>query len=534
MITQMTIGKKLYLSFGAALALTLIISFLALHSIGKLGSTMQSVIALDARKQFLAGEADVVLSDFLAEERGIIRAAETHDKPSLAKYIKDFQDSADRMKKRLDEFKPLVYTEEGQRALDQVQAGVQSVLSAHEEFLRSAQSGDSRGASAFLRDKLAPQLESTNASAEKLVEYQAEQMKSKQKEAEASVSETRWLTAVMIGLSFLVGLVVVFIVRQINRSLHRTVTSLSESAEQVASAASQVSSSSQSLAQGSSEQAASLEETSASSEEINSMARKNSENSRGAAGLVEQSQQNFAQARQSLDQMVTAMTEINAQSDKISKIIKVIDEIAFQTNILALNAAVEAARAGEAGMGFAVVADEVRNLAQRCAQAAKDTAGLIEESISKSTEGKNKVDHVSAAILVIAEESAKVKTLVDEVNLGSQEQARGIEQVGKAIAQMEQVTQSTAANAEESAAAAEELTAQSGALLEIVEQLGAMVGSHIKRARTSRHAGAKRQRASHPATAVKTPVPATKPALAKPGPEMHKDAFPMDEEFKEF
>ena len=143
----------------------------------------------------------------------------------------------------------------------------------------------------------------------------------------------------------------------------------------------------------------------------------------------------------------------HASSDKISKIIKTIDEIAFQTNILALNAAVEAARAGEAGMGFAVVADEVRNLAQRCAQAAKDTAGLIEESIAKSNDGKPKLDQVAKAIAAITEDSGKVKTLVDEVSLGSQEQARGLEQISKAIAQMEQVTQKTAASAEERSAA---------------------------------------------------------------------------------
>ena len=157
-----------------------------------------------------------------------------------------------------------------------------------------------------------------------------------------------------------------------------------------------------------------------------------------------------------------------------------IDEIAFQTNILALNAAVEAARAGEACMGFAVVADEVRNLAQRSAQAAKDTAAMIEESITKATDGNAKVDQVATAIRAIraiTEEAAKVRTLVDEVNLGSDEQTRGIEQIGKAIAEMEQVTQTTAANAEQGASAAAELQAQSDTLKQVVERLAAMVGA---------------------------------------------------------
>jgi methyl-accepting chemotaxis protein/methyl-accepting chemotaxis protein-1 (serine sensor receptor) len=321
---------------------------------------------------------------------------------------------------------------------------------------------------------------------------------------------------------------------------------LAEGAVQVASAASQVSSSSQSLAQGSSEQAASLEETSASSEEINSMARKNSENSRVAADLMTQSQQKFVQTNQSLDQSLVAMAEINTQSDKIAKIIKVIDEIAFQTNILALNAAVEAARAGEAGMGFAVVADEVRNLAQRCAQAAKDTSALIEESIAKSNDGKVKVDQVATAIRAITEESNRIKMLVDEVNLGSQEQARGIEQIGKAITQMEQVTQKTAANAEESASAAEELNAQSETLKDIVERLTAMVGGGETSNGSARQAPRRNSKASAPRRQVESAAGLT--ALRKavshhageegaPVRVAHgtpKDAFPLEEQFKEF
>jgi methyl-accepting chemotaxis protein/methyl-accepting chemotaxis protein-1 (serine sensor receptor) len=282
------------------------------------------------------------------------------------------------------------------------------------------------------------------------------------------------------GLSCVLVMIVVlagFVVRGINRTIAKAVAELSEGIEQVAGAANQVSATSQSLAQGCSEQAASLEETAASTEEINSMARMNTENSRRAAEVVTQSGQRFDRTRLALDQMVVAMSHINTQSDKISKIIKTIDEIAFQTNILALNAAVEAARAGEAGMGFAVVADEVRNLAQRCAQAAKDTTGLIEESIAKSGDGKLKVDDMVTAIRAVTEEAVKVKTLVDEVNAGSQEQAVGIDRIGKAMTQMDRVTQQTAAGAEESASAAEELNAQSETLKDIVRQLAVLVGS---------------------------------------------------------
>ncbi len=268
----------------------------------------------------------------------------------------------------------------------------------------------------------------------------------------------------------------IWISGSINRGLFEGIRAMKLVASQLATSSAEIASSSQSLAQGASEGAASLEQTSASSEEINAMARKNAQSAESAAALVSQSQQNSSVTTQSIEKMVGAMAEVTASSDRISKIIKVIDEIAFQTNILALNAAVEAARAGGAGVSFAVVAEEVRNLAHRCAQAASETAVLIEESIVKSNEGKAQVDQVAAAVRAITADSAKLKTLVDEVSTGSVEQTRGIEQVARAIVHMEKVTQSTAASAEENAAASETLTAESKGLEEAIERLAAMVG----------------------------------------------------------
>jgi len=264
--------------------------------------------------------------------------------------------------------------------------------------------------------------------------------------------------------------------RSITGPVVQVVSELSEGAAQISAAASQVATSSQSLAQGSSQQAASLEETSSATEEINSMARRNSGNTEAMTKLAAASQSEFEDTKQHMGDMVVAMDEINDASSKISKIIRTIDAIAFQTNILALNAAVEAARAGEAGMGFAVVADEVRTLAQRSAQAAKDTADLIEDSVAKSSGGKEKLRLVTDSMERIAGISAEINTLVNEVGNGSHEQTDGIGQISRALSQMESVTQGAAASAEQSAAAAEQLNAQSEALNELVARLSTVVG----------------------------------------------------------
>jgi len=355
-------------------------------------------------------------------------------------------------------------------------------------------------------------------------------------------------------LSLCIGAMVAVALGMTYASLRGIAGNMVEGSDQVASAAVQVSSASQSLAQGASEQAASLEQTSSSSEEINSMTHKNAENTKTATELTGQVDQQVTAANETLEQMVVSMNEIKASSDKVSKIIKVIDEIAFQTNILALNAAVEAARAGEAGMGFAVVADEVRNLAQRCAQAAKDTASLIEESIAKSHDGIAKLDLVAEAIRSITGSASQVKHLVDEVHVGSEEQKRGIDQIAQAIAQMQQVTQKNAANAEESASASEELSAHAESMRAVADKLQELVGGAEKDGphRDLRGAPARPQPAPAPvapapkageaagglaalraAVARKQPHPAAQSAPVAAG-KLDRSALPLDEDFKEF
>jgi methyl-accepting chemotaxis protein len=276
-----------------------------------------------------------------------------------------------------------------------------------------------------------------------------------------------------LGIALFLGF---YLSASITRPINRIIQALDNGAGQVAAASTEVASSSQSLAAGSSQQAASLEETTASVEELSSMTNQNSDNATQANSLTQDTTNTVEQANKSMTGLTTAMKEISAASDETAKIIKNIDEIAFQTNLLALNAAVEAARAGEAGAGFAVVADEVRNLAMRAAEAAQNTANLIETTVIKVKEGSMLVDKTAEAFAKVSTSTNKVNELVREIAAASQEQAQGVSQINKALAEMDRIVQQNAANAEESASASEELSAQAqqmkGAVGELVDLVG--------------------------------------------------------------
>jgi methyl-accepting chemotaxis protein len=288
------------------------------------------------------------------------------------------------------------------------------------------------------------------------------------------------LVAVIVGVGTAVALGLL-ITRGIKKALQRVAGQLDDGANQVSDAAGQVSSAAQQLAEGASEQASSLEETSSALEEMAAMTRTNAENSKQANDLAGQARQAAAEGDQSMVKLNEAMTAIRESSSKISRIIKVIEEIAFQTNLLALNAAVEAARAGEHGKGFAGVAEEVRNLAQRCATAARDTTGLIEDAVQRAQQGTQVSTEVGKSLGAIVNQASKVSELINGIARASAEQAQGVEQVNVAVSQMDKLTQQSAAGAEESASAAEELSAQAQTVKGMVAELVAVVGSACRR-----------------------------------------------------
>ena len=469
----MTIGKKFALTCAGLIGAATLLSAVAAHGLSSLNETTQLIVSdpLPGVTTITAAQAAIL------DVRGDVwRHMASTGAAEKAACDRDIERSERLAQQALQKYDGTITTADDRALQEKVLALWGTYRQKIQGSLALSREGKNADAAVKYTAEVAPVKDALSVVLQQQVDLNAAMGERLAAESRTVYGRARWtlgITLVLCGLAG--GWLAFYIIRSVSGVLRRTVAELTAGSGQVASASGQITSSSQALAQGASEQAASLEQTSASTEEINSMARKNSENSRAAAGLVTESQNKFSEATLMLDQMVDAMDEINGSSDRISKIIKVIDEIAFQTNILALNAAVEAARAGEAGMGFAVVADEVRNLAQRSAQAAKDTAKLIEESIGKARGGKVSVNQVTEAIRAVTEDIGKVKVLVDEVSAASEEQARGIDQIAKGVAEMSRVTQNNAASAEQSASAATELASQAEAVKDVIGRLNSLV-----------------------------------------------------------
>ena len=436
--------------------------------------------------------------------------------------------------------------------LNKAQQIREDVVKARTEILKASRAATNAEASAAVyelcRKKLDAAVDAYDAEMELV---QAQEKKEATDSEETMYAAAKWanvcLVAGAVSALLLAVLIGMWIVNNTNSVLKRVSATLMGGAEQVTSAAGQVSSSSQSLAEGSSSQAASVEETSASLEETASMAKRNSENSAEATRIAKEARTAADRGVADMATMSTAMTAIKASSDDVAKILRTIDEIAFQTNILALNAAVEAARAGEAGMGFAVVADEVRNLAQRSATAAKETAAKIETAIKSTAEGVSVSGKVASALNEITDKIRQVDDLAAEVATASKEQTSGIAQINMAVSQMDKITQSNAANAEESAAAAEELSSQAIAMREAVTELlqlvsGAASPGGNRSAAPVNHPVLKKPKTPPAVTIAQAGKDimlfgddqASRPASSAAKAAAARDAIPLESAFKDF
>ncbi len=433
----------------------------AQHSLDRVGNVL-------AKRRFQARTVESTLNAIRNAEKVVVLDETPQGKAAWAAKLdaleKDLMAAMEAYRK--------VASAEGLAELDQIRTLHGQWKPVDQEIVRLALAGRTRDAAALAMGKSRDLLLEVGKHTEKLSDQAnrdigAAMMDSESAAAMAMISFVG-ISVFAIAVSILLA---IFIMRSLSRSIGQIIADLNASSQQTLSASQQVSASSQSLAQGASEQAASLEETSSTLEEISALTKQNADTANQAETLSGAAQAGTLKGSESMTQMVQRINEIKSASDKTAKIIKTIDEIAFQTNLLALNAAVEAARAGEAGRGFAVVAEEVRNLAIRCAQAAKDTSALIEDSQEKAAQGVTSSEQVNTLLKEALKAVEQVNGLVQQVAATSKEQTKGVDQINGAVTQMNQVTQASAANAEETAAASEELSAQAETLTGIVSHL---------------------------------------------------------------
>jgi len=426
------------------------------------------------------------------------------------------------------EYESSITTERDRKLFEAMQQPLAEYRKMRGEVLALAEAGKREEAVNLLKAGLRPAYKKFEESLNDLIAFNIENSNTQGAAITEDVTTAKTGIATGLLLAIAAGAAIgIFLSRSISSALNKVISSLTEGSEQVSSASGQVSQSSQQMAEGASEQASSLEETSASLEEMSSMTKQNSDNAKQANLMANDTRQAVEKSRSAMSRMSEAIGQIKESSDQTAKIVKTIDEIAFQTNLLALNAAVEAARAGDAGKGFAVVAEEVRNLAQRSAEAAKTTSSLIEQSQKNSDNGVAVSQEVAGILTQIVDSVGKLSQLIGEVSSASQEQAKGIEQIGTAVTEMDKLTQSNAASAEESASASEELSAQANELNDMVNVLVGIVtgAAHSSRPALNARPGAGRR----PAAAAKSKKTASiakagkapgKPA-ARPGQAAH-------------
>ena len=513
---NLTIAQRIVGGFAALLLITALLGGIAYVRLEKVQEYSRQITQDTMPTVALLSEIRSLVKENLVNtyRHAITDTSETKRFDAIEADMKRVNDETTKRYTALEGF---IVDEEDRTVYAEIKAAREPYTKTQAELMVESRTKTPAEMAVILDARLSPLYQRYIAAIDHMANYNTATGKTASDNTDETVAGTKALILSCFAAAFVFGLVIVYvIIRGLNQTLQRVSTSLAEGSAQVTAAAAEVSSSSQTLASGSSEQAASLEETSASLEEISSMTKRNAVSAGRAKELANHTRSAAETGATDMGAMSEAMDAIKSSSDNIAKIIKTIDEIAFQTNILALNAAVEAARAGEAGAGFAVVAEEVRALAQRSATAAKETAEKIDDSIHKSSRGVELSAKVATSLSEIVDKARQVDALIGEISTASHEQTQSITQVLTAVTQMDSVTQTNAASAEESASAAEELNAQARCLDEAVGELKHLVSRAALRARPS---PASTKFKATPATApssIRRQTPKPQVAKAKP------------------
>jgi methyl-accepting chemotaxis protein/methyl-accepting chemotaxis protein-1 (serine sensor receptor) len=477
---QENLKLKLLACFSLILAVALIASLESLSTIHNVQRQVADMMSSGSRLD-QARQITVAIANMRSAMRGVTLFTLQKNPDQVEKARALFDESAARIADAIQRADAADLSPEDRQALEGMRTGLEQWKDNFKVFAALCAVGKVEEAHLITLQKTTPIIDALEKSAVGISEASAASQRAATGVATEALEEIGSMTKLFAWgfafLSALAGVGVYWIVAGLFKTLRGMAESLLAGAEQVAASGSELSSASQSLAQGSSEQAASLDATSASTEEISNLTGQNATLARECAVTMVRAQEIGRGGLEAVSQLAETMGEMKESSQKISKVLNVIDGVAFQTNILALNAAVEAARAGEAGAGFAVVADEVRSLAQRSAQAAKDTAELVEGNNSKVREAVTRLESVLGTLKQSAGIRAEVQGVAERLSDTTEKQSARIEHVVGAIAEMRQVTQRSAAGAEQSAAAAEELTHQSEELRDIAGKLTAMIGA---------------------------------------------------------
>ncbi len=499
----MNLARRIYLIVSLALAGTVLVALVSWTSVRRLAEASRRLGEVNLSSVAVISR----ISDICASQSSLVnRAPAQTDVKAIEKAAQDYAAASQKLDAGLVELKKLDAQGTLSAKIKALETDLPAVREASGKVFTLAAQFQQVDASTLLQTQV-------NALEDRMTARLNELMSASLGEVQQASRSNQWILglclAVLLGST---ATSVVLVRRKVVRPVKQVANHLGETFQTTEISVQEIAQNSHSVAEGASEQAASLEETSASLEELAGMTRNISQNANTAKDLAKGTRSAAERGAEEMKAMTDAMQAIKTSSDNIAKIIKTIDEIAFQTNILALNAAVEAARAGEAGMGFAVVAEEVRNLAQRSAQAAKDTTIKIQDSVTTSLNGVQISSRVGKALEEIVSKARQVDELVAQIASASAEQTQGITQVNTAVSEMDKVTQSNAASAEESSSAAEEMRAQAGTLRRAVGELLTLVDGHC---------GNQSASAAGPAPAQERenqPVPATFPSRRAPAP----------------